>query len=118
MKEIIKNFYLVAFRLLGGRTTAYYIALVLASILSITALTGVSMLLATFPAVQLVQVAFKFPFIILTGAAVAGLLFYTYPSSVIATRNSQKKPNYLLLLLTIIVVVAIYGYSWFVRVAG
>jgi hypothetical protein len=116
MKEIIKNYYSIAFGLTGVKSTSYYFALLVVAALSLTSLSGISLLLQEIAPTKPILVAFKFPYHLAVGAILFLLLYMLYPSSKIAYKNPNKATNYGLIILSLAIAGTLYGYSFFARI--
>ena len=119
MKEIIKNYYTLIYGITGGRTAAYRLAIFFVSIVSFTAISGLTKLLKVMlPFSTSIREAFLYPFGLATWSAMFVLLYLLYPMSQVSVRNPNVKPSYLLVILSASVAILLYGYGVFMHMSN
>ena len=116
MKEVIKNYYSIIFRLTGAKTISYYCSVIIVSILCLVCLIGLAMLLDGFPSLNIIQFLFKYPNFIGVYVIVFLLNLTVAPISKVAKRD-KKKINIVLVILSLVISLIVYFYIMFVHIA-
>ena len=116
MKEILRNYYLVAFGLTGVKSTSYYISVFAVSLICLISLSGLALLLKDFGGIRNILIIFTFPYFIGVEILLYLILKKAYPTNKIAYKNPNKPTNYFLAILTLSVAIAVGGYIWFASI--